>query len=74
LLGKKVENGRKKHRGTENRGRRKDYETCKHCKKRLAIFPTRESLVSDIPAGDGKIANLFSQCNIEKRRLKYLLR
>jgi hypothetical protein len=23
----------KKHRGTENRGRRKDYETCKHCKK-----------------------------------------
>jgi hypothetical protein len=23
------------------------------------LFPTRESLVSDIPAGDGKIANLF---------------
>ncbi len=45
-----------------------------HCKKKLMIFlsppgchiPTlpgresaRESLVSDIPAGDGKIANLF---------------
>jgi hypothetical protein len=25
-------------------------------------FPARESLVSDIPAGDGKIANLFLQC------------
>jgi len=25
-----------------------------HCNKRLAIFP-----VIDIPAGDGKIANLF---------------
>jgi hypothetical protein len=30
-----------------------------HCKKRLAIFPARKSLVVDIPAGDGKIANLF---------------
>ncbi len=33
-----------------------------HCKKRLAIiklFPARESLVKDITAGDGKIANLF---------------
>ncbi len=44
-----------------------------HCKKRLAgisltklslagnnlIFPARESLVSNIPPGDGKIANLF---------------
>ena len=26
-----------------------------HCKKRLTIFPAKESLVSDIPAGDGKI-------------------
>jgi hypothetical protein len=26
------------------------------------IFPPRESLVSDIPAGDGKMANLFLQC------------
>jgi hypothetical protein len=25
-------------------------------------FPARESLVSDIRAGDGKIANLFLQC------------
>ncbi len=32
-----------------------------HCKKRLAIklFPARESLVNDIPAGDWKIASLF---------------
>jgi hypothetical protein len=27
-----------------------------HCKK------VKENLVSDIPAGDGKIANLFLQC------------
>ncbi len=27
--------------------------------KKVAIFPTRESLVSDIQAGDGKIANLY---------------
>jgi hypothetical protein len=27
------------------------------------LFPPRESLVSDIPAGDGKIVNLFLQCN-----------
>jgi hypothetical protein len=27
------------------------------------IFPTRESLVIDIPAGDGKIDNPFLQCN-----------
>jgi hypothetical protein len=26
------------------------------------LFPARESLVSDIPAGDGKTANLFLQC------------
>ncbi len=30
------------------------------------IIP-RESLVSDIPAGDGKIANLFLQCNINSK-------
>jgi hypothetical protein len=29
------------------------------------IFPARESLVSDIQAGDGKIANLFLQCRPE---------
>jgi hypothetical protein len=39
-----------------------------HCKKRLVVFPSKkllpamESLVSDIPAGDGKTANLFLQC------------
>jgi hypothetical protein len=26
---------------------------------KILIFPARESLVSEIPAGDGKIANLF---------------
>jgi hypothetical protein len=26
------------------------------------LFPPRESLVSDIPAGDGNIEKLFSQC------------
>jgi hypothetical protein len=28
------------------------------------LFPSRESLVSDIPAGDGKMANLFLQCMV----------
>jgi hypothetical protein len=28
----------------------------------IKLFPTRENLVSDIPAGDGKMANLFLQC------------
>ncbi len=28
----------------------------------IKIFPARESLVSDIPAGDGKIGNPFLQC------------
>ncbi len=47
------------------------YSVLLHCKKRLAIFPStagdvtnqkipaRESLVSEIPAGDGEIANHF---------------
>jgi len=26
------------------------------------LFPARESLVSDIPAGDGKLPNLYLQC------------
>jgi hypothetical protein len=30
-----------------------------HCKKGKRFIPARVSLVSDIPAGDGKIANLF---------------
>ncbi len=28
----------------------------------IELFPSRESLISDIPAGDGKMANLFLQC------------
>ncbi len=28
----------------------------------IKLFPSRESLVSDIPSGDGKTANLFLQC------------
>jgi hypothetical protein len=28
----------------------------------IKLFPARESLVSDITAGDGKICNLFLQC------------
>jgi hypothetical protein len=31
----------------------------------LKLFPARESLVSDIPAGDGKIANSFLQCVVD---------
>jgi hypothetical protein len=29
------------------------------------IIPGRESLASDILAGDGKIANLFLQCKVD---------
>ncbi len=29
---------------------------------KIKLFPPRESLVSDIPAGDGNAANLFGQC------------
>ncbi len=32
----------------------------------IKLFPARESLVSDIPAGDGKTANLFLQCGTTK--------
>ncbi len=49
-----------------------------HCKKRLSFFLSsagmslaklslsgnRESLVSDIPAGEGKKNRLFLQCNV----------
>jgi hypothetical protein len=31
------------------------------------LFLPRESLVIDIPAGDGKLVNLFLRCIIEKR-------
>jgi hypothetical protein len=30
----------------------------------IKLFPARESLVSDIPAGDGKNENLFLQCTV----------
>jgi hypothetical protein len=30
----------------------------------IKLFPARESLVSDIPARNGKTANHFLQCNI----------
>jgi hypothetical protein len=29
----------------------------------IKIFPARGCLVSDVPAEDGKISNLFLQCN-----------
>ncbi len=32
------------------------------CGEKIYLSPARESLVSDIPAGDGKMANLFLQC------------
>jgi hypothetical protein len=36
-----------------------------HCKQKISGFlvPARERLVSGIPAGDGKTANLFLQCS-----------
>jgi len=30
-----------------------------------SLFPARESLVGDIPAGDGNIAKLVLQCTLE---------
>jgi hypothetical protein len=35
---------------------------------KIKLFPARESLVSDIPAGDRKIVNIFLQCTIFFRR------
>jgi hypothetical protein len=32
------------------------------------LFPPRESLVSDIPAGDGNIEKLFLRCNARQVR------
>jgi hypothetical protein len=29
---------------------------------KIKLFPARESLVNDIPAGDRKTANIFLQC------------
>jgi hypothetical protein len=33
-------------------------------------FPSRESLVNDIPSGDGEIANLFVQYIYDEERTK----
>jgi hypothetical protein len=35
----------------------------------IKLFPARESLVSDIPARDGKIIDLFLQCRHEVKRM-----
>jgi hypothetical protein len=35
---------------------------------KMKLFPARKSLVSGIPAGDGKTANLFLQCTTWKDR------
>jgi hypothetical protein len=32
--------------------------------KKTKLFPPRKSLISDIPAGDGKTANSFLQCGV----------
>jgi hypothetical protein len=32
--------------------------------KKTKLFPPRKSLISDIPAGDGKTANSFLQCRV----------
>ncbi len=37
-------------------------------KNSITPVPTRESLVSDIPAGDGRTANLFLQCTLYQQR------
>ncbi len=34
------------------------------CHLIIYLFPPRESLVSDISAGEGKTANLFLQCRV----------
>jgi hypothetical protein len=33
-------------------------------REKTKLFPPRKSLVSDIPAGDGKTANSFLQCGL----------
>ncbi len=41
--------------------------------KKFPIFDS-ESLVSDIPAGDGKMANLFLKCTLSSMKLTSLFR
>jgi hypothetical protein len=38
----------------------------------LNLFPARESLVSDIPVGDGKTANLLYNVSIQTWIINYL--
>ncbi len=38
----------------------------------IKLFSARESFVSDIPTGDGKIANLFLQCSFPSSKLSDL--
>ncbi len=40
----------------------------------ILLFPARESLVSDLPAGYGKSANLFLQCILLARSHKFFCR
>ncbi len=60
------ESGRNRFR--DNKAKEMFYmRTLIHCKKKLVIFPSPAgmSLTKLIPAGEGKIANLFLQCMIE---------
>jgi hypothetical protein len=40
---------------------------------RTKFFPSRESLVSDIPAGEGNVANLFFTVYLRNRSVKWFL-
>ncbi len=63
------ENGVNCRRSTEKKGLRfsRPQPECQQPNSRwpgiIKFFPARESLISDIPAGDGKIANPFLQCS-----------
>jgi hypothetical protein len=52
-------------------GRDVTYQTLPGCNNDIVykLFPPRESLVSDIPAGDGNIEELFLRCG-ERQRVK----
>ncbi len=59
-------NGKKEGFFFEGGGRTKNVVQCKKKASDFPVpsqvFPARESLVSDIPAGDGEIVKLFLQC------------
>jgi hypothetical protein len=40
----------------------------------IKLFPSRESWVSYIPAGDGKMANLFLQCTVFNGKIHSLIK